>query len=88
LNPDNFGAYFNLGAVLLDKGDWDGEIALERQRLRLVPDDARAHANLGVALEKKGERRSALEEYHAAYVLDPKNATYKQNYERLQQLNQ
>ena len=42
-----------------------------------------------LALEKKGDRQGALEEYRAAYMLDPKNATYKQNYERLlQQVNQ
>ncbi len=44
-----------------------------------------AHANLGVALEQKGDLRGALEEYRAAYMLDPKNMTYKANYERLLQ---
>jgi len=42
-----------------------------------------AHAGLGFALEKKGDRRGALEEYRAAYMLNPKDANYKQNYERL-----
>ena len=65
------------------KGDWDGEIAEDREALRLNPNNASAHNNLGFALEKKGDRRGALEEYRAAYMLDPKNATYKQNYERL-----
>ena len=35
---------------------------------------------------RTGEERrpaGALEEYRAAYMLDPKNAIYKQNYERL-----
>jgi len=51
--------------------------------LRLNPADADAHAGLGIALEQNGDRQGALGEYRAAYMLDPKNATYKQNYERL-----
>lgn len=48
-----------------------------------------AYTNLGAALEQNGARRSALEEYRAAYTLDPKNSIYKQNYERLlQRVNQ
>jgi Flp pilus assembly protein TadD len=48
-----------------------------------------AHAALGAALEKKGDRRRALEEYRTAYMLDPNNPIYKQNYDRLlQQVNQ
>ena len=81
-------AHVDLGLALGDKGDWDGEIAEEREALRLNPNNDLAHNDLGVALEKKGDRRGALEEYRAAYMLDPKNATYKQNYERLlQQVN-
>ncbi len=36
-------------------------------------------------LEGKGDRRGALVEYRAAYTLDPKNAQFKQAYERLLQ---
>ena len=64
-----------------NKGDLDGEIAEYREALRLNPNNADAHNDLGVALEQKGDRRGALEEYRAAYMLDPKNAAYKQNYE-------
>jgi Flp pilus assembly protein TadD len=42
-----------------------------------------AHYGLGLALEQKGDRRGALEEYRAAYTRDPRNPTYKQNYQRL-----
>jgi hypothetical protein len=38
---------------------------------------------LGFALERKGDRRAALEEFRAAYLLDPKNSTIAQQYERL-----
>jgi tetratricopeptide (TPR) repeat protein len=42
-----------------------------------------AHFNLGLALEQKGDRRGALEEFRVAYMFNPKDADYKQNYERL-----
>jgi Flp pilus assembly protein TadD len=64
-------------------------IAEEREALRLNPNNSSAHFCLGFALERKGDRQGALEEYRAAYILDPKNATYKRDYERLlQQVNQ
>ena len=60
----------------------------EREALRLNANNAVAHNNLGVALEQKGDLRGALEEYRAAFILDPKDTKYKQNYERLlQQMN-
>jgi Flp pilus assembly protein TadD len=55
----------------------------------LNPHLVEAHNNLGAALEQNGARRGALEEYRAAYTVDPKNSIYKQNYERLlQRVNQ
>jgi tetratricopeptide (TPR) repeat protein len=47
-------AHDNLGAALGKKGDWDGEIAEEREALRLNPNNGPAHVNLGVALFNKG----------------------------------
>ena len=44
-----------------------------------------AHYNLGVALEKAGDRQSALREYRAAHELNPQVAPYRQAYERLAQ---
>jgi tetratricopeptide (TPR) repeat protein len=85
LNPDGPSAHVGLGVALARKGDWDGEIAEEREALRLNPNNALAHAGLGLGLEVKGDRRCALEEYRAAYTLDPNNAEFKQAYERLLQ---
>ena len=56
-----------------------------RDALRLNPNNDMAHFGLGLALEKNGDRRGALEEFRAAYMLDPKNALYKRDYERLLQ---
>jgi tetratricopeptide (TPR) repeat protein len=85
INPNNEMAHYNLGTAFGSKGNWDGEITEERETLRLNPKNDAAHCNLGVALLKKGELPAALEEFRAAYMLDTKKATCKQNYERLQQ---
>ncbi len=42
-----------------------------------------AHYNLGVALERKGQRQDALQEYRAAYELNPQNPNYRQSYDVL-----
>jgi Flp pilus assembly protein TadD len=74
--------HVEVGDTLYAKGDLDGAIDEYREALRLNPNDANTHNNLGVALEE-GDRRGALEQYRAAYMLEPKDATYKRNYERL-----
>ena len=60
-------------------------ITEEREALRLNPNYAWAHAGLGLALERKGDLRGALEECRSAYLLDLKDADYRRNYERLLQ---
>jgi tetratricopeptide (TPR) repeat protein len=47
LNPNNGGAHANLGLALAAKGDWDGDIAEEREVLRLNPNSGNAHYLLG-----------------------------------------
>jgi Flp pilus assembly protein TadD len=54
-------------------------LRLRRIVLRLNPNNALAHNDLGFALEKKGDRQGALEEYRAATTLDPKDALYNLN---------
>ena len=60
----------------------DGAIGEEREALRLNPNDDAAHCSLGNALEQKGRHREALQEYHAAYVHNPKERDCQQAYER------
>jgi Flp pilus assembly protein TadD len=50
------------------------------EALGLNPNDEATHFSLGVALEEKGDRRGALEEYRTAYTLDPTDAKAKQDY--------
>jgi tetratricopeptide (TPR) repeat protein len=85
LNPNLAEARFKLGLALQLKGDPDGAIAEYRVALRLKPDYALAHNNLGLPLEHMRNPPEALQEYRAAYMLDPRDETYKQNYERLSQ---
>jgi Flp pilus assembly protein TadD len=72
-----------LGLVASAQGNWDGSISEEREALRINPNSAALHANLADALEQKGDRGGALQEYQAAFQLDPKNINYKQNCDRI-----
>jgi Flp pilus assembly protein TadD len=60
-----------------------GEIAEYRQALRLNPNDAGAHYLLGYALERKRNSQEALQQYRAAYQLNPLDSDYRKAYERL-----
>lgn len=59
--------------ALLAAGDTDGAIAKLRYAVKLDPANAEAHRRLGLALEKKGERREAINEYRAATESDASN---------------
>jgi tetratricopeptide (TPR) repeat protein len=75
--------------ALMKKSDWDGAAAEEREALRLNPNNDFAHYVLGAVLEQKHNPQEALQEYRAAYELNPKNADYQKAYERLvKQVNQ
>jgi len=66
------GLHVNLGAILCDdKHDYDGAIVEFREAIRLKPDDAMAHNNLGVALKGQGKIEQAIGEYREAIRLEP-----------------
>ena len=50
-------------------GDHAGAIAAHRTALRLRPDDALTHYNLGLALAKKGDPAGAIAPYRAVRPL-------------------
>jgi Flp pilus assembly protein TadD len=53
------------------EGKHDAAIAEERVALRLKPDDAVAHTNLGIALFEKGQYEVAIAESRKALRLKP-----------------
>ncbi len=74
----NLEAWFprnNLAALLLQgeprPEQVDEAAALLREAIRLKPDYAEAHYNLGTALERQGRIREAEEEYRRVLALDP-----------------
>ena len=66
-------AHNNLGAALGGNGDWHGEIAEEREALRLNPNNDAAHGSLGVALGSTGDSGGAIVELREALRLNPNN---------------
>jgi tetratricopeptide (TPR) repeat protein len=65
------------------KNDWDGVITEEGEALRLNPSNALAHFCLGDAFEHKHNLTAALEQYRAAYELNPRDPSYRKKYEHL-----
>lgn len=56
----------NLGNALERQGRLDAAVAEHREAIRLKPEEARNHANLGLALQSKCEFASAVEELRKA----------------------
>jgi tetratricopeptide (TPR) repeat protein len=61
----------NSGRRLLNAGDLDGAIAQFRSAIQSLPAYARAHYQLGLALERKGNKEEASKEFQKAAELDP-----------------
>ncbi len=85
LDPQNSLLYLSLAITLIQENRWDDAAAAARQSLRLNPNSALAHSTLGATEEKKGDRAAALEDYRAAYTIDPSNVQFKEAFDRLSQ---
>ena len=83
LKPNLAEAHSGLGDALGHTGDWQGEIAEERIAIRRMPGMAIAHFRLGLALERDGDVAGAREEYRRASELEPGEAEFQANYQRL-----
>ncbi len=59
----------NSGKTLLEAGDLDGAISQFRTAISLAPNYAPAHQRLAEALERKGEKATAQEEFRKAAEL-------------------
>ena len=64
------------------KGDLDGAILKYREAIRLNPEYAEPHNNLGNALYDKGDLDGAILEFRKALRIQPDNATAKLNLKR------
>ena len=62
----------NSGRRLLNAGDLDGAIAQFRSAINSVPNFAPAHYQLGIALDRKGDKAEAAKEFQQATALDPR----------------
>jgi protein O-mannosyl-transferase len=72
VNPDDALAHVNLGNALLEIPGRVPDAAAEYQRaLRIYPNYAEAHNNLGAILLQSGHPTEAVAEYQAAVRLDP-----------------
>ena len=72
VNPDDALAHVNLGSALLEiPGRMPDAIAEYQSAVRIYPNYAEAHNNLGAILLQSGRTTEAVAEYQAAVRLDP-----------------
>ena len=55
-----------MGNALAGKGDLDAAIDSYKQALKIKPDYAEAHYNIGKALKEKGDLDAAIDNYKQA----------------------
>jgi tetratricopeptide (TPR) repeat protein len=61
----------NSGKRLLNAGDLEGAISQFRTAISAMPSYAPAHFQLGLALQRRGEKSEAVREFQKAAELDP-----------------
>jgi tetratricopeptide (TPR) repeat protein len=90
LMPDSVEAHYHLGLFLYEnhyvgnlRKDLSSAIAEYWKALRLNPKHALAHHSLAEALQKKGDNTEALEHFRTALELEPKNSTFRDDYQKL-----
>ena len=71
LRPGSYEAANNYAGVLYELGRFGEAVVALRQAVALNPSLAQTHFNLGLALEKEGQRGDALRHFEEAARLDP-----------------
>ena len=71
IQPDYAEAHFNLGNVLIARGQLDEAIAHYRKAVGIKPDYADAYNNLGIALANRGQLDEAMAHYQQALEIEP-----------------
>jgi Flp pilus assembly protein TadD len=69
--PDDFETYQLLGVAHGQKGETVKAIEYFRKEIELVPKNATAHYNLGIALKQSGDDAGAAASFETARSLDP-----------------
>jgi tetratricopeptide (TPR) repeat protein len=76
----NYLALHNLGSALLDEpGRLPEAVALLNESLRIKPDSASVHTDLGTAFSKMGRFPEAITEYEAALTIAPESEIARKN---------
>jgi Flp pilus assembly protein TadD len=70
--PENYSANFNLGDLLLSRGDAAGSVPYFGAAAKARPADALAATQLGVAMASASRLPEAVEQFKRALELDPK----------------
>jgi Tfp pilus assembly protein PilF len=84
-DPDFGNPYNDIGAYLIEKGDFDEAIVWFQKAMqaRRYESPAFPHLNIGRVYEKKGRWTEAIEAYKKALTLNPNYALAKKSLGRL-----
>ncbi len=77
--PGNDRPYFNLGAAMGSRGQFDEAITQYRKALEINPNFAEAYNNLGAALASRGQFDEAIASCRKALAIEPNNADFYSN---------
>ena len=78
--PHHPHAYNNLGATLIDIGDYEEAKSNLKKAIELQPDYAEAYNNLGNACKEMEEYNEAIQVYEKAIELNPQYYEAYNNY--------
>jgi tetratricopeptide (TPR) repeat protein len=70
-NPDCLLAHYNLGNLLVERGQIDEAIGHLEKVVAIEPSNSEAHNNLGAALARRGQLDEAMRHYQRALELKP-----------------
>lgn len=79
LDPDNFGAFINLGKIHQTLGEYQQAVDSSMRAVQIDPKSSLAYLNLGTAIGALGHTESAKQAFLMSNFLDPENVAAKIN---------